>query len=92
MPIGRRIRHCLRTPRVDLARFTKLTSLGAAPSQNVDTLKAQVASLEATVLADEAMIDTARLNLGFTSVTVADRRKGRLAAGRFPVPSCTGPA
>jgi multidrug efflux system membrane fusion protein len=59
----------LANARVDLVRFTKLTGLGAAPSQNVDTLKAQVASLEATVLADEAMIDTARLNLGFTSVT-----------------------
>jgi multidrug efflux system membrane fusion protein len=59
----------LANARVDLTRFTKLTSLGAAPSQNVDTLKAQVASLEATVQADEAMADTARLQLGFTSVS-----------------------
>jgi multidrug efflux system membrane fusion protein len=59
----------LANAKVDLTRFTKLTSLGAAPSQNVDTLKAQVASLEATVEADEAMADTARLQLGFTSVS-----------------------
>jgi multidrug efflux system membrane fusion protein len=59
----------LANAKVDLTRFTKLTSLGAAPSQNVDTLKAQVASLEATVEADEAMVDTARLQLGFTSVS-----------------------
>jgi multidrug efflux system membrane fusion protein len=59
----------LANARVDFARFTKLASMGAAPSQNVDTLKAQVAALEATVDADEAMIDSARLQLGFTTIT-----------------------
>ena len=59
----------LANAKVDLARFTKLASMGASPSRNVDTEKTQVASLEATVQADQAVIDTARLQLGFTSVT-----------------------
>lgn len=59
----------LANAKVDLARFTKLASMGASPSQNVDTLKAQVAALEATIQADQAAIDTARLQLGFTNVT-----------------------
>lgn len=54
---------------VDFARFTKLAGMGAAPSQNVDTLRAQVASLEATVAADAAMVETARLQLDFTTVS-----------------------
>ena len=59
----------LANTKVDLARFSKLSSLGASPTQSVDTLKAQVASLEATLQADQAMIDTARLQVEFTDVT-----------------------
>ncbi|HEX9461377.1 MAG TPA: efflux RND transporter periplasmic adaptor subunit [Alphaproteobacteria bacterium] len=59
----------LANARVDHARFTKLASMGAAPSQNVDTLKAQVAALEATVNADQALIDNAQLQLDFTTLT-----------------------
>jgi multidrug efflux system membrane fusion protein len=54
--------------KANLDRFEKLASLGAAPTQNVDTFKAQVAQLDAAIQGDRAMIDTARLNLDFTSV------------------------
>ena len=59
----------LENAKVQLARFSKLASLGASPSQNVDTYKAQVATFAATVEADQALLDTARLQLGFTIIT-----------------------
>ena len=59
----------LTNARLDLGRASKLATLGAGTSQNADTLKAQVAELEAAVQADQAMVDTARLNLGFCTVT-----------------------
>src|SRR5579863_2592962 len=59
----------LANARLDLGRASKLATLGAGTSQNADTLKAQVAELEATVQADGAMVETARLNLGFCTVT-----------------------
>jgi multidrug efflux system membrane fusion protein len=58
----------LANAQVDLGRFTRLASLGASSTQNVDTLKAQVASLQATLQADQAEIDTAKLQLEFTHV------------------------
>ncbi len=62
---------------VNLQRFTKLVGIGAAPSQNVDTLRAQVAQLEAAIQADRALIATARLNLEFTTIrTPIDGRVG----------------
>src|SRR5579863_8417608 len=42
----------LANARLDLGRASKLATLGAGTSQNADTLKAQVAELEATVQAD----------------------------------------
>lgn len=59
----------LENAQVDLGRFSRLASIGASPIQNADTLKAQVASLEATIQADQAAIDLARLQLEFTHVT-----------------------
>jgi membrane fusion protein, multidrug efflux system len=59
----------LANARLDLGRASKLATLGAGTSQNADTLKAQVAELEATVQADQAMVETARLDLGFCTVT-----------------------
>jgi multidrug efflux system membrane fusion protein len=59
----------LANARLDLGRASKLATLGAGTSQNADTLKAQVAETDATVQADQAMVDTARLNLGFCTVT-----------------------
>lgn len=59
----------LANARLDLGRANKLATLGAGTSQNADTLKAQVAQLEATVQADQATVDTARLNVDFCTVT-----------------------
>jgi membrane fusion protein, multidrug efflux system len=59
----------LANARLDFGRFTRLASMGASPGQNADTLRAQVAALEATVKADHALIDTARLQREFTNVT-----------------------
>ncbi|MDB4955607.1 MAG: efflux transporter periplasmic adaptor subunit [Myxococcales bacterium] len=54
--------------KVNLDRFQKLATLGAAASQNVDTFRAQVGQLEAAMQGDRAMIDTAQLDLSFTTV------------------------
>lgn len=63
---------------VDLDRASKLADIGAGPTQTVDTLRAQVASLEATIEADQAAIDTAQLNLSFTRITAPfDGRTGQ---------------
>jgi multidrug efflux system membrane fusion protein len=59
----------LTNARLDLGRAGKLATLGAGTTQNVDTLKAQAAALEASVAADQAMVDSARLNLEFCTVT-----------------------
>jgi multidrug efflux system membrane fusion protein len=59
----------LTNARLDLGRASKLAIMGAGTAQNADTLKAQVAQLEATVQADQAMVDTARLNLEFCTVS-----------------------
>ena len=59
----------LANSQVELTRYTDLAEVGAAPSQNVDTWKAEVSSLTAAVLADQAMVDTAALQLGFTTIT-----------------------
>ena len=47
----------LANARLDLGRASKLATLGAGTSQNADALKAQVAELEATIQADQAMVD-----------------------------------
>lgn len=59
----------LANARLDLGRASKLATLGAGTSQNADALKAQVAELEATIQADQAMVNSARLNLAFCTVT-----------------------
>lgn len=59
----------LNNAKVDLERYAKLASTGSAPSQQVDTLKAQVAALEATIAADQADIDSARLQFEFATIT-----------------------
>ncbi len=54
--------------RVEQARAAKLASLGAGATQLADTLKAQRDAADATVAADQALVDTARLNLDFTAI------------------------
>jgi membrane fusion protein, multidrug efflux system len=55
--------------RLDFARYSKLVGIGGATSQSVDTAKAQVESLAATVAADAALVQSDRLQLGFTTLT-----------------------
>lgn len=58
----------LANTRLDLDRAVKLAGMGAGTGQNVDTLKAQAAAQAASVTADQAQIDTARLNLEWTTI------------------------
>jgi len=59
----------LENAQLDLARFSKLVGIGAATSQSVDTARAQVKALAATVAADAALVQSDRLQLGFTTLT-----------------------
>lgn len=64
----RRDQALLAGARADLARYAQLLAQDSIARQQVDTQKATVAQLEGTVLADEAALGTARLNLGYTSI------------------------
>ncbi|HTV23407.1 MAG TPA: MdtA/MuxA family multidrug efflux RND transporter periplasmic adaptor subunit [Polyangiaceae bacterium] len=58
----------LSAARGDLARYTQLLQQDSIARQQVDTQAATVRQLEGTVLADEASVGTARLNLAYTSI------------------------
>jgi membrane fusion protein, multidrug efflux system len=53
----------------NLNRYVPLQAKGFATGQLVDTQKAQVAQIEATVKGDEAVIENARVNLSYTKLT-----------------------
>jgi membrane fusion protein, multidrug efflux system len=53
----------------NLNRYTPLAAKGFATPQLVDTQKAQLAQLQAMVKSDEAVIESARVNLSFTRLT-----------------------
>lgn len=55
--------------RVDLQRYTTLNAQDAATPQQLATQKALVAQLEAAVQMDQAQIDAARVQLGYTTIT-----------------------
>lgn len=55
--------------RLDLARYTRLIAEEASTRQQVDTQKALVAQLEAAVRNDEATIQSAQVQLGYTTIT-----------------------
>jgi multidrug efflux system membrane fusion protein len=59
----------LAAARGDLARYTQLLKQDSIARQQVDTQAAMVRQLEGTVVADEAAVGTARLNLAYTSIT-----------------------
>ena len=59
----------LANARLDLDRSTKLEAKGAASRQSLDTQRAQVATLEATLEADQAAIEMAQLQLEFSTIT-----------------------
>jgi len=52
----------------DLERYAQLVPAGHQTRQSYDQQKALVAQLQATIKADEAQIDTAKLNLGYTDI------------------------
>jgi membrane fusion protein, multidrug efflux system len=54
---------------IDLSRYTQLVAEKSAPAQLVDSQKAIVSQLQAMVKADLAIIDSARVNLGYTNLT-----------------------
>jgi membrane fusion protein, multidrug efflux system len=52
----------------DLTRYAQLVPSGFQTKQSYDQQKAQVGQLQAAIKADEALIETARLNLGYTDI------------------------
>jgi len=63
--------------RAELARYIELAAKGFVAPTNVEALRAQAASLDATAAADRAAVETARLQLGFTTITAPfDGRAG----------------
>jgi multidrug efflux system membrane fusion protein len=63
---------------VSLTRAVNLADAKAGPTQDVDTYRAQVAAQVATVQADQAALDNARLQLEFTRVkSPIDGRTGQ---------------
>jgi len=59
----------LENAKLDLVRFTSLSKGDYASRQQLDTARAQVAQLEATINGDDATIAGAKLNLEFTHIT-----------------------
>jgi membrane fusion protein, multidrug efflux system len=59
----------LANAQANLNRYTPLLAKGFATPQLVDTQKAQVAQLQATVKSDEAVIESAQVNLDYTRLT-----------------------
>jgi membrane fusion protein, multidrug efflux system len=67
----------LANARLDLARYQKLAANNYTSVQQADTARAQVAQLEAQVRQDQAQIDTARTQLGYTMIAAPiDGRTG----------------
>jgi membrane fusion protein, multidrug efflux system len=54
---------------LDLQRYATLLKTEAAPRQQVDTQRALIAQLEATIRADQAAIDAAKAQLGYAGIT-----------------------
>jgi membrane fusion protein, multidrug efflux system len=52
----------------DLERYAQLVPSGHQTRQSYDQQKALVAQLQATIKADEAQIDTAKINLGYSDI------------------------
>jgi membrane fusion protein, multidrug efflux system len=58
----------LTNARLDFARAGQLDAVGHGSKQQLDTAQALVSQLEATVKADQAMIDMAQTQLGYSSI------------------------
>jgi multidrug efflux system membrane fusion protein len=58
----------LANARLDAARYAKLVANAYTSAQQADQARSTVAQLEAQVAGDQAQVDTARVNLGYTNV------------------------
>ncbi|WP_198019030.1 efflux RND transporter periplasmic adaptor subunit [Azorhizobium doebereinerae] len=58
----------LANAQVEETRAQQLNTKGFGTTQAADNAKAQVAVLQATILADQASVDTAKLNLGYARI------------------------
>src|SRR5712671_5534131 len=58
----------LENARLDLERFSRLATTNAVSKQQIDTARALVAQLDATVKADQAMIDMAQTQLNYSRI------------------------
>ena len=67
--IARRDQAQLANAIANLGRYTELANKGCATPQLVDTQKAQVAQLQSAIKADEALIEAAEVQLGYTRLT-----------------------
>ena len=63
-----RDRALLEKARLDLGRYTELAKKDFAPKQQLDQAKANADSAAATVKANEAAVDHARLQVGYTAI------------------------
>ena len=58
----------LANARLDAARYAKLVANAYTSAQQADQARSMVAQLEAQVAGDQAQVDTAKVNLGYTNV------------------------
>jgi membrane fusion protein, multidrug efflux system len=59
----------LANAKLDLQRFSDLATRSFAPKQQVDTQRATVVQLKAQIRGDQAAIDSAQIQLGYTTIT-----------------------
>ena len=63
--------------RADVGRYAKLAGSAYASAQQYDTARATVAQMEAQVRGDQALVDSARVQLGYTTIAAPfDGRTG----------------
>ena len=80
----------LKNAQLDLQRYNDLLAQDSIATQQVDTQAALVRQLEGTVAADQAQMDAARLQLGYTRITAPIA--GRLGLRQADRGNVVGPA
>lgn len=69
----------LENARIDMERYQTLATKGIATQQKLDETRAAVNALEATIRADQAAVEAARLQLSFTAIaSPIDGRAGKI--------------
>ncbi|WP_345062716.1 efflux RND transporter periplasmic adaptor subunit [Acidovorax lacteus] len=85
----RRDQALLRNAQLDLKRYQELQERDAIAGQQVDAQASLVRQLEGTVAADQAQVDAARLQLGYTKVVAPFA--GRLGLRQADLGNVVGP-